>query len=41
MALAILSPTMYGNPSTREASRTAARALMVENVTIWATRSLP
>ena len=30
-----------GQPSTRAASRTAARALIVENVTIWATWSQP
>ena len=41
MSLATLSPTAYGYPSTRAASRTAARALMVENVTIWATWSAP
>ncbi len=41
MALATLSPTAYGYPSTRAASRTAARALMVEKVMIWATWSRP
>jgi hypothetical protein len=41
MALAILSPSWGGYPSTRAASRTAARALIVENVTIWATWSEP
>ena len=41
MALAILSPTPYGKPSTRAASRTALRALMVPNVMIWATWSRP
>ena len=41
IALAMRSPTMYGLPSTRAASRTAARALIVENVMICATRSLP
>ncbi len=40
MALAIRSPTRYGYPRTRAASRTAARALIVENVTICATRSV-
>ena len=41
MALAMRSPTMYAFPNTLAASRTAARALMVEKVTTCATRSLP
>ncbi len=41
MALAMRSPTLYGNPSTRAASRTALRALIVPNVMIWATWSRP
>ncbi len=41
ISFAILSPIRYGYPSTRAASRTAARALIVENVMICATWSSP
>ena len=41
MSFAILSTTPYGTSSTRPASRTAARAAIVEKVMICATRSLP
>ncbi len=41
MALVIRSPTEYGKPSTRAESLTAALALIVPKVTIWATRSAP
>jgi len=39
--LATRSTTAYGSPSTRAASRSAWRPLMVEKVTIWATWSGP
>ena len=35
------SPRLYGSPSTLAASRIAWRPLIVENVMIWATWSLP
>ena len=41
ISLAIRSTTPYGISSTRPASRTAARAAIVPNVMIWATRSRP
>ena len=41
ISFAILSTTPYGTSSTRPASRTAARAAIVENVMICATRSAP
>ena len=41
ITLEMRSPSEYGLPSTRAASRTAARALMLENVMICATWSWP
>ena len=40
-ALVIRSPSAYGKPSTRAESLTAALALMVPYVMIWATWSSP
>ncbi len=41
ISFATLSTEPYGISSTRPASRTAARAAIVPNVMIWATRSRP